>query len=307
MLQAVLLPALLAGGLLGAAMGAAFGAAPNGQRVLVFHKQNGFVHTATPFAAAALKTYLEKRGLQVEPTVDTRVFTEANLAHYATVVFLNTNYRNGSMLTRDQEAAFESYVRTGGGFVGIHSAVPLDGEWEETQWPWYARLFGGRFHGHQPYRQADLVFESAHHPSTATLPGRISMGDEWYAVFENPLPPIRVLANVEDVPFPAPGGNRPMTWCQEFEGGRSWVTLVGHDEDAFRNPQFMAHLHGGILWAGGWDADSLPGEIPTPRSKASWRLTRMVDPTGRFRIGVTSGRQTRTVAGRKSQAGTDPR
>ena len=297
MLQSLLLSALLVGGQL---------AAPSGDRqVLVFHKQNGFVHESTAFAVSTLSSYMEKHGLRAETSEDGRVFTTGNLGRYSAVVFLNTNYRNGPLLTSEQEAAFEGYIHQGGGFVGIHGAVPLNGEWEETQWPWYARLFGGRFQNHGPYRLADLVIETDLHPSTATLPKLFSLGDEWYEARETPS--IRVLTRIHEngpgLPgLPSPEG-QPMSWCQEFEGGRSWVTLVGHDESAFRDPHYLAHVLGGILWSTGWNSLSLPVETPSPRGQPAWRLTRRILPDGEFSMAFTNGLQIRTPVGRLKPAG----
>ena len=48
------------------------------------------------------------------------MFTDANLARYRVVVFLNTT---GEVLDAGEQAAFERFIRGGGGFVGIHSAT----------------------------------------------------------------------------------------------------------------------------------------------------------------------------------------
>ena len=67
------------------------------------------------------------RGYTLEVTTDTSLVTEANLAKYRAVVFLNTT---GDYLTDAQQDAFEAYFRAGGGFVGIGSAVELEPGWQ---------------------------------------------------------------------------------------------------------------------------------------------------------------------------------
>jgi hypothetical protein len=42
-----------------------------------------------------------------------------------------------------QQAAFERFVGTGGGFVGIHSAADT-----EYDWAWYGELVGAWFDSH---------------------------------------------------------------------------------------------------------------------------------------------------------------
>lgn len=228
-------------------------------RVLLFHKQNGFIHTATADVVNRIKTDLIAHGIAVENTLDSLAFTPQNLARFDAVVFINTNYRNGPLLSRAQEAAFEAYVQAGGGFAGIHSAVPLNGTAEEAIWPWYARLFGARFRSHAPYRRAAMVIENANHPSTRGLPNRISLEDEWYAVQINPrsVTGIQVLATVDEtgfLPESQMNGDHPVSWHRLFEGARTWMTLVGHDMAAFSNADFLAHVRGGIVWAASADS-----------------------------------------------------
>jgi type 1 glutamine amidotransferase len=243
-------------------------AAPGNAHVLIFHKQNGYIHTATADVVAALKTDLTAHGLNVESTTDSLAFTNQNLARFGVVVFLNTNYRNGPLLARPQEAAFEAYLHGGGAFAGLHSAVPLNGAAEEAVWPWYAGLFGARFRSHSPYRGAAMVVEDRAHFSTRGLPARLALQDEWYAVQANPrnVAGIRVLATVDEtgfLPESDMGGDHPVTWYRIFEGARAWMTLVGHDMAAFSNPDFMAHVRGGIQWAAG--LDSAATAIVAPR------------------------------------------
>jgi cytochrome c len=229
--------------------------------ILIFHKQNGFIHTATPNVVNALRSDWIANGLAVENTTDSLAFTPQNLARFNVIVFLNTNYRNGPLLNRTQEAAFEAYLQGGGAFVGIHSAVPLNGAAEEAVWPWYANLFGARFRSHAPYRTGTIVLEDTTHFSTRGLPLRITVPDEWYAVQTNPrhTAGIRVLATVDETGFQADsymGGDHPVSWSRTFEGARAWMTLVGHDMGAFSNASFMAHIRQGVMWAAGADVPS---------------------------------------------------
>jgi len=64
------------------------------------------------------------------------------------VVFLNTT---GIIFTPGEQAAFERFVRRGGGFVGIHSASDT-----EYDWPWYGRLLGTYFRRHPAIQSATL-------------------------------------------------------------------------------------------------------------------------------------------------------
>jgi hypothetical protein len=76
---------------------------------------------------AALRNLGAANDFAVDATEDAGQFTTANLGRYKAVVFLSTT---GDVLNGEQQAAFMTYIRRGGGFVGIHAAVdtgpPLD-------------------------------------------------------------------------------------------------------------------------------------------------------------------------------------
>ena len=49
------------------------------------------------------------------------------------------------------------------------------------------------------------------------------------------------------------GPDHPSAWYHDFEGGRSWYTGGGHTEASYSEPDFRAHLLGGIRYAAGRD------------------------------------------------------
>src|SRR3984893_12100447 len=105
--------------------------------VLVFSKTTGFRHDSIPQGIAAIKALGAEHGFSVDSTEDGGRFTAAELARYRVVVFLCTT---GEILDPGQKAAFEAFIRAGGGFAGIHSASDT-----EYQWAWYGRLVGAYF------------------------------------------------------------------------------------------------------------------------------------------------------------------
>ena len=44
------------------------------------------------------------------------------------------------------------------------------------------------------------------------------------------------------------GDYHPLAWCQEFDGGRSFYTALGHFDEAFDDDVFMTQIYNGILW-----------------------------------------------------------
>ena len=131
------------------------------------------------------------------------------------------------------QTALMQYIRSGGGFVAIHN--PLGAEYH---WDYFQGLLGGaNFYDHGPRRPGVVVMESKKDVSTKDLPKRWNFADEWYNLEPMPSPLVRILAKVDtDTLNPVGGsthpghpGDHPVTWCHYFDGGRSWVTSLGHD------------------------------------------------------------------------------
>lgn len=50
----------------------------------------------------------------------------------------------------------------------------------------------------------------------------------------------------------------PLTWCRDFEGGRTWYTALGHKPEHYSDATFRQHLLGGIQWAMGGGKTASP-------------------------------------------------
>ena len=213
--------------------------------VLVFSKTAGFRHDSIPAGTAAVKTLGEQHRFTVDATEDATLFADAALAKYRTVVFLNTT---GHVLDPSQQAAFERFIRRGGGFVGIHSATDT-----EYDWPWYRGLVGTYFLKHPPIQPAVLKVLDAAHLSTKHLPAEWPRTDEWYNFRDDPSARVNVLLRIEESSYTggSMGSNHPMAWYHAYDGGKAWYTALGHTIESYREPAFLQHLLGGILWSAG--------------------------------------------------------
>jgi type 1 glutamine amidotransferase len=220
--------------------------------VLVFSKTTGFRHDSIPDGLAAIRALGVEHGFRVDDTEDAEHFTDATLAQYRVVVFLSTT---GDILDQEQKAAFERYIRAGGGFVGIHSASDT-----EYHWPWYGRLIGSWFASHPQIQHATIRIEDAHHPSTKDLPANWERVDEWYNFRSNPRGAVHVLASLDESTYSGSSmsGDHPIAWCRNIDGGRSWYTAMGHTKESYAEPLFRLHLLGGIESAAGLAGDCSP-------------------------------------------------
>src|SRR6516162_1853523 len=213
--------------------------------VLVFSKTTGFRHDSIPQGIATLKALGGEHGFSVDNTEDATRFTDAGLVRYQVVVFLSTT---GDILDDGEKAAFERYIRSGGSFVGIHSASDT-----EYQWAWYGRLVGAYFASHPEIQSGTIHIEDQAHPSTRDLPAVWQRTDEWYNFRSKPRSTVHVLATLDEASYSGGkmGSDHPIAWCQAIDGGRSWYTAMGHTVESYAEPLFRRHLLGGIESAAG--------------------------------------------------------
>lgn len=218
--------------------------APN---VLVFSRTAGFRHDSIPAGLSALTSLAQQQGFGLAGTEDATQFTDAVLGQFAAVIFLSTT---GDLLLADQEAAFERYMAAGHGYVGIHAASDC-----EYHWPFYERLVGAYFMGHSQVTTATVKVEPVSHPAVAGLPSPWNRKDEWYGFSTNPRSQVTVLLTVDEATYApeqgAMGADHPVAWYHENTGGRAFYTALGHTRESFSEPEFLAHLLGGIRWAAG--------------------------------------------------------
>jgi type 1 glutamine amidotransferase len=215
--------------------GAAAQRAPERFKALVFTKTTGFRHDSIPQGVAAIRRLGRSHAFDVDTTADAGRFTHRNLARYDAVIFLQTT--GTPIRASAQRAAFQRFIRRGGGYLGVHAAADTRGGW-----PWYERLVGTRFLRHDPgvsQRTVDIV--DGRTAATRGLPAAWTRTDEWYEFRSQPR--AHVLAQLD--------ASRPLAWCHRYDGGRSVYTALGHTKESYAEPEFARHLLGAIEMAAG--------------------------------------------------------
>jgi type 1 glutamine amidotransferase len=230
----------------------AFATTPN--RVLVYSRTAGPRHAnlGTPMGPglnpvmnpdnamqAGLKRMLEAAGITVDWTEDVAVLG-SRINNYKAIIFASSNRDtlwNSEVATSNDAArtALRNYMRRGGGFVGLHNAFGA-----EYNWPYYEGLLGNaNFYNHAPNRAGtvELIGKDA---STEGVPARFDFQDEWYNL--TPFPTnVKFLAKVDTgtlrpltaAPHPGHAGFHPVAWCQYYDGGRAWLSTLGHNTHSF--------------------------------------------------------------------------
>ena len=211
-------------------------------RILVFSRTLGFHHASIPTGIAAIQKIGKDNNMEVDTTTDASFFNEKQLKKYAAVIFLSTT---GNVLNDEQQLAFESYIKKGGGFVGIHAATDT-----EYDWPWYNQLVGAYFKSHPKQQEAVLHIIDPSHISTMHLPAEWKRFDEWYN-FKSIQSDLHVLITIDEKSYTGGenGDFHPMAWWHDFDGGRAFYTEFGHTDESYADPLFIQHVTGGIAYA----------------------------------------------------------
>ena len=172
----------------------------------------------------------------------------ATLRQYKTVVFNSTvGLNNSSSLNGVEFANLQQFVREGGGVIAIHGGTDA-----MQNVPWYMDLVGAGFTNHGSNQGGILVetesgghveFINADraHTTTAGMPDRFYTVEEVYNTNRNPaelgiVHPL--MYESEDSLIGQLGygagalhntDQHAMTWCRNFDGGRSFTTTLGHN------------------------------------------------------------------------------
>jgi uncharacterized protein len=227
-------------------------------RALVYTRNHvtngqGYVHDNIAASVAMIRQLAATNGFAVDVSDDPAVFTPENLKKYRALIFSNAN--NEAFENDQQRAAFKQFIQGGGGFVGIHSASG-----SERQWPYYWAVLGGKFKRHPPLQKFSIEVLDTTHPATAHLGATWQWEDEFYYLDHlNPRMHVLLageLTNLKDkdkaaYPGQVFGDLFPLSWCQEFDGGREFYTALGHKIEYYSDPKFQRHVLGGMLWVMG--------------------------------------------------------
>jgi type 1 glutamine amidotransferase len=202
----------------------------------------------------AIVNWMAAQGVAVDWTEDvTRLgdLQSDGYSRYRAVIFVSTSrdtlFKHGTAVLPNRavdtttgahldsaKTALRQFLRAGGGFVGVHNAFGT-----EYNWPYYEGLLGNANYYDHGANQAGQVVIVNNDSSTNGLPRTWGFIDEWYNLVPFPTK-VKYLALVDEnslatrrTVHPGHGDFHPVAWCQYYDGGRSWVTTLGHGAGAF--------------------------------------------------------------------------
>jgi len=104
-------------------------------------------------------------------------------------------------------------------------------------------------------QQAVVDLTDRQHPANAGLPLNITRTDKWRNWAPNPVGIVHTVAQVEEWKYdPGQGANgafHPVSWCRDYEGGRSFYTGMGGTDGSYGEAAFRSHLLGALKWTTG--------------------------------------------------------
>ncbi len=214
------------------------------KKILVYSHTNGYIHRkAINEGIILINNIGKKNNIEVFHSKNQKSFNADELLTFDAVIFLCTTL---DVLNNKQQDKFKEFIRSGKGFVGIHSAADT-----EYDWPWYGLLVGAYFTDHPKGTPlAEINTTSNNSFFTSHLKKKWEIEDEWYNYNFRNLNIIPLLMLDENsYQGGLNGDNHPITWYQEFDGGRSFYTGLGHKKEIYQDIRFQKLLEKGILYA----------------------------------------------------------
>lgn len=220
-------------------------------KVLLITTTNGWRHESVHAGVLAIQQLAARNFFDVVYFDDPKSFTDKNLQQYQAVIFLNTT---GDIFDTAQQAVMERFIRSGKGFVGIHSASDT-----EYDWDWYTKLVGRMFYIHPVVQSYKLKVLDNSFPGMQGMDGKWWTDEAYQFGSENTSGLHYILGADESSYNPkvnwgekkseGMGQLHPLAWYHDYDGGRAFYTALGHIPSIFSDPFFLNHLYAGILWA----------------------------------------------------------
>jgi type 1 glutamine amidotransferase len=218
-------------------------------RILYFTYSAGYRHEVIPLSKAILTQLGRNSGVfEVIATEDTSEFSTENLKRYAAVMF----YTSGELpMSGGQKTALLDFVRSGRGFIGVHSATDTF-----YTWPDYLDLVGGYFNGHPWHQTVTIEVVDTGDPLVAFLGNSLQLEDEIYQIsdFDHRGSHVLLRLDQSSVDPSKTGVHRrfygwPLAWKRFYGEGRVFYTALGHEASAWQDPRYQRILTNAILWS----------------------------------------------------------
>lgn len=175
----------------------------------------------------------ESENIKADFSRDYNVLADG-LDTYHSVLF----YTDVGELTQAQETNLLNYIKSGGGFFGLHTAAASFRESDG-----YHGMLNGFFNGHSPYMDFAVSISDTDHPITNGL-SDFEAKDELYYLKHNPDSSHHLMHAYDHTK----DETHVMAFHHTFGEGKVFYFALGHDMAVLENPSFQEIIRNGILW-----------------------------------------------------------
>lgn len=220
-------------------------------RVLYVTQSKGFKHAVLPESEKLMQEWAAKNGfdLTVSQEAD-KALTPENLKNLDVIIF----YTTGELpLSSEQKAAFLNFIKSGKGFIGIHSATDTF-----YQWPEYGEMIGGYFDGH-PWTAKDTITikkDDRQSPLVKSWPDSFPLTEETYQYKQFNAANVKVLMSMDTTKTDMTkkgikAQSFPLVWQRSYGKGRVFYSELGHNPEVWRDPRYQTMIVSAIKWCAG--------------------------------------------------------
>ena len=246
------------------------------RKLLIFSVTNGFHHSSIATGQLAFTELGKKTGaFETVVSDDLANFEVDALKTFDAVCFLSTtgevfspsNEQKKSM-TPDQikeaetkadklKANLMAFIKSGKGFVGIHSATDCCYEWPE-----YGQMINGYFDGHPWTSGTDVSIKvepgQEKNPLVAMFDGKnVDFKEEIYQLkepYNSKQVDMLLRLDPDKTKTDIPGVKRAdkdfgVAWARNWGQGRVFYCSLGHNDEIYENATVLKHYLAGLQWA----------------------------------------------------------
>jgi type 1 glutamine amidotransferase len=257
------------------------------QKLLYVTTAAGFAHSSRLLSRDVIRQLgYDSGAFEATVTDSPEVINAQGLDAYDAVMFYTTGDLEQFPLREDGRNHLIEWVRAGGAFLGVHSATDTYKDWEP-----YWEMIGGSFDGHPWHEKIKIDIEDPSHPAAQALPAGWEIKDEIYQFKNYSRDRVHVILSMSKESVGGKGKRADedyaIAWCRDYGKGKVFYTSLGHREDVWTNPQYQAHLLGGIRWTLG----QVPGIATPGLSKPSTEFVSLFDGKTLSGWGPNEGKQ----------------